>query len=727
VTKTLLNGEVRGEVLVYDRTNGKERATLSGFGPVAFSPDGKMLAAREGDNVVRVWEVGKWVPRVALKGLSDTVLCLAFSPDGKFLAAGSGTTAKSGTPGLVRLWDLENGNERATYTHSEGVYEVAFADEKTLLSTAPSAETVVKSWDVARGRALPESKGPGRLFGAVAFSPDGKTVATGIDPVGYRVDMDVKVWDRATGKELIKPLHHLELVRALAFSPDGKTLATGIRASAGARTGGEAHLWDVATGKEVAVLRGHKENVACLVFDRKGNTLATGSTDGTVKLWVLADPVDENDELWVKSEDGVLALRVSTFVKVAEPGEPVELVARLRNLSDKPVNVLRPFSPDAIVWWAIDVNGPRGKLACRYDPPSYRVAPEAFVRLKPGESVRDSVKIDPRGYPGFQLQGRYALKFTYGYNGRWDKEAEQGGLTRVWRGTIAGKDVPIEIRDTEDGTWVKSADGTLALRLTPQVKEVNAGDPIEVVASLRNLTDKPVSVLRPGGDDYRARSSGVDLQGPRGAIRYTGDSPEYSLGAASFVIIEPGETVSNHLSITVDDRQGSDRPGEYRVTFTYEADTGHRTTATRQAKLKDLWTGQIKSAAVVVKKVELKRDEKPPAANEKERVFGAFRTEVEPIVRKLPEEAAKHWLAELGHEKKWSVERQPFADALKRVENTLTPEERKTAILRGTLPDLKRDGDCWEVHYFAGSKNSLTGYLDVRTSKLVFLWLIPEG
>ncbi len=106
--------------------------------------------------------------------------------------------------------------------------------------------------------------------------------------------------------------------------------------------------------------------------------------------------------------------------------------------------------------------------------------------------------------------------------------------------------------------------------------------------------------------------------------------------------------------------------------------------------------------------------------------FGTFRAEVEPIVKKFPQEAADYWLAQLRDEKKWSVNRKPFAEALMRVENTLSPEEQKTAILRGTIPDLKRAGECWEVHFFGGS-SSLTGYLDTRTGKLVFLWLIPEG
>jgi RNA polymerase sigma factor (sigma-70 family) len=447
-TSTGLKGEVRGEIKVYDITSGKELTVLSGFAPVAFSPDGKSLAAREGDNVVRVWEVGKWVPQIALKGLPDTVLCAAISPDGKFLVAGSGNPSKPNNPGMVRLWDLENGLERATHTHPGAVYGVAFAaDGKTFLSASSGIETVIKSWDGRAGQEPAETKGSGRRFLSVAFSPDGKTVATGIDPVGDTSEMDVTVWDRATGKELFKRLWHPEYVQAMAFTPDGKILATGSSALVGVTERvGVARLWDVETGKELADLRGHKGEIRCLTFGPKRRTLVTGSWDGTVKLWVLAEPVGENDDLWVKSEDGVLALRVSAFVKTAAPGEPIELVARLRNLSDKPVNVLRPFGDDYAAGAAgVAIHGPGGKLGYQGDPRDYTIGADAFVRLKPGESVRDSLKLNARDYAGFDKPGRYTITFTYSYKGNWDKVAEQGGLTRVWRGAIAGKSIPIEI------------------------------------------------------------------------------------------------------------------------------------------------------------------------------------------------------------------------------------------------------------------------------------------
>ena len=78
----------------------------------------------------------------------------------------------------------------------------------------------------------------------VAFSPDGKTLASGSE------DKTIKLWDVATGKEQATLKGHTEWVKSVAFSPDGKTLASGSGDST-------IKLWDVATGKEQATLKGH--------------------------------------------------------------------------------------------------------------------------------------------------------------------------------------------------------------------------------------------------------------------------------------------------------------------------------------------------------------------------------------------------------------------------------------------------------------------------------------
>ncbi|MGH9752663.1 MAG: WD40 repeat domain-containing protein [Blastocatellia bacterium] len=94
-----------------------------------------------------------------------------------------------------------------------------------------------------------------------------------------RLDGIVKLWDAQTGQELATLEGHDFDVYSVAFSPNGKTLASG----SGDNT---IKLWDPQTGQELATLKGHGRRVRSVAFSPDGKTLASGSEDDTVKLWV---------------------------------------------------------------------------------------------------------------------------------------------------------------------------------------------------------------------------------------------------------------------------------------------------------------------------------------------------------------------------------------------------------------------------------------------------------
>ncbi|MFE5586400.1 protein kinase [Kitasatospora sp. NPDC056531] len=148
------------------------------------------------------------------------------------------------------------------------VRSVAFSpDGKTLATGSISS---LQLWDVATGKNIATGDPVDAFFVSVAFSPDGKTVALGGGLL--------QLWDVATGKNIatLGPADHS--VWTVAFSPDGKTLAT----TMGDHT---VWLWDAATRKNTAILTGHTNRVYGVAFSPDGKTLATGSWDKTARLW----------------------------------------------------------------------------------------------------------------------------------------------------------------------------------------------------------------------------------------------------------------------------------------------------------------------------------------------------------------------------------------------------------------------------------------------------------
>ena len=231
--KTLASGGFDKEIHLWNTATGKEIRTWSGHQQpvqcVAFSPDGGALASTDDEETVRLWEVASGKLTKELRHPSE-VESVAFSPDGKTLASVGGLT--------TRLWDVGQGKEIRKWTRATlgpgdtppAVHSVAFSPDGKML--AAGIGNFIRVWEVASRKEVATLRGHEGLvvINALAFSPDSKTLASGS---GASSSMDtgeeqcLRLWDVATGKEVCGWGGHPVCVHSLAFSPDGKILASG--------------------------------------------------------------------------------------------------------------------------------------------------------------------------------------------------------------------------------------------------------------------------------------------------------------------------------------------------------------------------------------------------------------------------------------------------------------------------------------------------------------------
>ena len=280
--KTLASsGSGDGTIRFWDVRTGNEKYAVTGHTDyvysVAFNPDGKFVASGYSDGTIRFWDTGTGLYLKTLKGSNNDASGLVFTPDGKTLACTDSLN--------IRLQDPRTGEEKMLLTgHTWGIHSMALSPDGDILASG-SEDMTIRLWDMYTGEHKKTLNGHEHRVYSVAFSPDSKTLASGSD------DNTIRLWSVDTGETKRILTGHagefegvdngpssVEGVKSVAFSPDGKTLASG---------GGDnvIHLWDVETGKINMTLIGHTHWVFSLAFSPDGKILASGSVDSDIRLW----------------------------------------------------------------------------------------------------------------------------------------------------------------------------------------------------------------------------------------------------------------------------------------------------------------------------------------------------------------------------------------------------------------------------------------------------------
>ncbi|KAG8730084.1 hypothetical protein FRC10_003140, partial [Ceratobasidium sp. 414] len=238
---------------------------------IAFSPDGKQIAAGSDDTTVRIWDpFSGRVIGTPLEGHTGPVCFVAYSHDGKHIASSS-------TDKTIRVWDAHTGQSSGPPIegHTGAVFSFVYSQRDSNVIISASEDNTIRYWNVDTGRMRGEpSIGPAESIYTFARSPDHSRQAT-----GYR-DGTIRIWDAQAGtirNELFQG--HTGAIYSVAYSPGNSRIVSG--------SGDHSiRIWNADTGEAVGnPLIGHTAAVCSVAYTPDGARIISGSADNTIRIW----------------------------------------------------------------------------------------------------------------------------------------------------------------------------------------------------------------------------------------------------------------------------------------------------------------------------------------------------------------------------------------------------------------------------------------------------------
>lgn len=489
-----------------------------------WSPDSRTLAAGSLDHTVVLWNTATWTPRATLSGHTRAVVALTWSPDGKLLAS-------SDEGDRTFVWNAATGRCRARLAGSlrpldAAKVAIAWPDRKTLATRL--GDRTVMLWDVSTGKARAALRCDSEEISSMAWSPDGRLLATGEANRFWATRQAVILWEVASGRRVARiaevsgyitslgwspdgrtlvvvsefdqatlwdvatrqPRVTLDRstgdyeIEALAWSPDGKTLATGCGTSRGALI-----LWDADTDKRRFTLVGEeaRTTIECLAWSPDGKTLASAN-DWSASLW---DPETGKERAWIENAVTPLAWCPDGRVLATSLYSDVPKVGLWDGHTGHRRAILRghlaPIHPGGVAW------SPDGKM----------VAVAALAPLRPAVFLWDAAT--------GKLHARLA-----GYAVAWSPDgktlATQGDSVILWDATSGKrratlKDGPVCLAWSPDGkTLAVGADG---FHRSPILWDAITGKMPTVLDPQRRIPPGPILGLAWSPDGRLLAASGA--------------------------------------------------------------------------------------------------------------------------------------------------------------------------------------------------------------------------